>query len=905
MQQCENADLGPFDWLDGRALGQGEQDWALHALALDHMLWRGHAANVLPRLHALLEQGPAIERAAAGWVLARWLNEEQEFVSAYRALMIYHRHPEGLVAVSHPGPFLLGISLCIACGDLDGARNLLEKGVERFGHSPDFTLARFQLARMRGEPLESLSVILSSLHAPTGLAPIALSGSGETLFDMLACEREPLPESSDLPLVSVIIPVFNSEGVLSTALRGLLSQTWSNLDIIVVDDGSQDQSSAIARKAATADRRIRVIQLDRNQGAYPARNEGFRQARGVFVTVHDADDWSHPQKIECQARCLLENPSAKASVSHWVRAGNALEMTRWRMEEGWVYRNVSSLMIRATLRGELGYWDRAKVNADTEYYYRIIKAFGESAVREVHPGVPLAFARTLPDSLTNRGSTHLRTQFRGVRRDYMEAAHDWHRRAGDLANLYLPQHPPRRPFRISASVGLGDPEAPVSAYDTLLQSDLLDEGWYQRAYPDVVQSGISAARHYLEAGAQENRDPGPLFSTSGYRRAQALDPGVNPLLHYLSAGQSEGYSPLPAFSGTLPADAEDGATILVFAHSAAGTIFGAERSLLDVLARLVRNGSRPVVVMPALHNPDYLERLRKTAAVVEILPQTWRHGLFPPDEATVEAMRALIWKHQPREVHVNTVVQEAPLVAARREGVESVVYVREVPAEDPALCRGLGMDARTLHASLLDQADRFVVPSCVVADWLGCPERVTVRPNAVDEALFDLPFRPGRFLNVALVSSNVAKKGVGDFFETARLVAISGRAVRFVLVGPPTDDVERLQPIPPNLRFRNYAPSPALAIAQADIVLSLSHFAESFGRTVVEAMAAGRPVICYDRGAPPSLVIDGETGIVVPADIPQGVANAVLTLDADRSRLEAMSHAARRRARAIQKQALA
>ena len=93
-------------------------------------------------------------------------------------------------------------------------------------------------------------------------------------------------------------------------------------------------------------------------------------------------------------------------------------------------------------------------------------------------------------------------------------------------------------------------------------------------------------------------------------------------------------------------------------------------------------------------------------------------------------------------------------------------------------------------------------------------------------------------------------------------------------------------------------------MAQVDVIASLSHFAESFGRTVVEAMAAGRPVVCYDRGAPPSLVIDGETGIVAPADCVASVADVVLALDVARRQLHRMSRTARQRARAIQEQAL-
>lgn len=898
--------LDSFEWLQADPNIRAGRPAAVNALELDRWLWRGHHERILPRLRQLLDRGPAIEKAAAGWVLARWEADRQGYQAAYRAIMTFHAHPEGIEAVEHQGPFLLAVQACLACGDIEAAGQILQRGIDRFGELPDFVLARVLLAKATGVVVKDVSTILQQLHTKAGLAQVTLSGGSAPLFDQLQADFAPVSYGSadSLPLVSVIVPVFNSAAELPTALRGLQAQSWPRLEILVVDDGSSDDSVAIARAAAVEDARINVIALGSNEGAYPARNTGFREAQGALVTVHDADDWSHPQKIEYQARALMDDETLKASVSHWVRAGNGLEMTRWRMEDSWIYRNVSSLMVRAELRDEIGYWDRVRVNADTEYYYRVLYAYGQGAVREVCPGVPLAFARTLPNSLTNTSITHMRTQYHGVRFDYLEAAHNWHRRAAKASDLYLPQQPAQRPFRVPAEISLGDGEGPPGDYDLLVGSDLLDTDWYLQANPDVLHAEMGAARHYFASGASENRDPGPSFSTGGYRRAHGLAPEDNPLLHYLRNGRAANAERLPAFDGKLAGTAPDVPRILIFAHTSGEALFGAERSLLDVIARMAREGLCPIVVLPALRNPAYLERVLEISAAVEVLPQIWRSGLHPPNDQTVDNIRALIRKHCPREIHVNTVVQEAPLIAARAEAVPSVVYVREMPAEDSALCRALGMSAEALRRQLQDQADRFVMPSQVVVDWLGCPDRSTVRPNAVDEALFDLPFAPGRYLTVALISSNIAKKGIADCVAAARMVAATGRPVRFLLIGPPTADLYRLQPFPRNVQFRSYASSPAEAIAQADIVLSLSHFAESFGRTVVEAMAAGRPVICYDRGAPPSLVVSGQTGLVVPADSIEGVADAVLALDTARLQLDKMSLAARRRAREIQDKAL-
>lgn len=896
-----------LDWLEPDPTLPQAQRASVHALELDRMLWRGFHDFALPRLRALLERGPPVEKAAAGWVLARWEVDQHNLQRAYQAILAFHAHREGGWAVPHLGPYLLAVQLGAVCDDARRADEILQSGIERFGESPDFTLARLSLAKAHGASDRDLSTILNELHAGSGLAAISLSGGDIGLFDRLLAE--PIADAEErlasLPLISVIVPVFNGVKVLPTALRGLRSQSWPNLEILLVDDGSTDQTLALTQNAAAQDPRIKIIALGANQGAYTARNEGFAQARGTFVTVHDADDWSHPQKIERQARALMDNPALKASVSHWVRVDDGLAMTRWRIEEGWVYRNVSSLMIRASLRDEIGYWDRTRVNADTEYYYRLLHAYGAGAIVEVCPGSPLAFGRTQPESLTNRSLTHMRTQYSGIRHDYMEAAHAWHARASRPADLYLPQHPTQRPFPAPAAIALDSSDAEPDDHTALARSDLLDADWYLLAYPDVMQSDLGAARHYLAAGAGENRDPGPCFSTSGYRHAQGLSTGENPLLHFLRVGQAQGAVGLPTFKGKLEPTTPGARCVLVFTHTSGETLFGAERSLLDVVKRLAHDGLCPVVVLPTIRNVAYLNALLEISSAVETLPQIWRNGLYPPSSKTVDAARALIRKYRPAEVHVNTVALEAPLIAARAEAASSVVYVREMPAEDPDLCRALGMAAEALRDQLLEQADRFIMPSQVVADWLACPDRCTVRPNAVDETLFDLAFTPGPVLKVALISSNIAKKGIKDVVAAARIVAATGWPVHFLLIGPQTGDLDLLHPLPPNVIIRNYVATPAEAIGQADIVLSLSHFAESFGRTVVEAMAAGRPVICYDRGAPPSLIISGKTGFVVPADSPEGVADAVLALDVARLQLERMSHAARVRAREIQDQALA
>ena len=121
------------------------------------------------------------------------------------------------------------------------------------------------------------------------------------------------------PLVSIVVPVFNGEQWLATALDGLVKQTWRNLEILVVDDKSTDGTRELVRKWAKQDSRVRLIEQKANGGSYRARNTGLEAAQGEFVTVHDADDWSHPAKVQLQVEHLRANPSVVANISPGVR----------------------------------------------------------------------------------------------------------------------------------------------------------------------------------------------------------------------------------------------------------------------------------------------------------------------------------------------------------------------------------------------------------------------------------------------------------------------------------------------------------------------------------------------------------------------------------------------------------
>ena len=120
------------------------------------------------------------------------------------------------------------------------------------------------------------------------------------------------------PLVSVIIPAYNAAATLPATLRAVIAQTYPHLEIIVVDDGSRDDTLAIAHSYAARDQRIRVIS-QANAGVAAARNAGIALSKGDYIAPLDADDLWHPQKIEKQVAAMTAADSHVALVYCWTQ----------------------------------------------------------------------------------------------------------------------------------------------------------------------------------------------------------------------------------------------------------------------------------------------------------------------------------------------------------------------------------------------------------------------------------------------------------------------------------------------------------------------------------------------------------------------------------------------------------
>lgn len=294
---------------------------------------------------------------------------------------------------------------------------------------------------------------------------------------------------SDGPLVSVLMPVFNGEEFLDTALEGLASQTYQNIEVLVVDDCSTDNTAEIVKRWNSKDSRFQLISAGINGGSYRARNIGLEQATGEYVTVHDADDWSHPQKIQLQVEQLQKYSDLVGNVSQGVRVKHDRLHFYPVVGRNYLRMNISSMMFRrALVAKEIGYWDEVRFGADSEFHERIMAKFGTKSVSVLNAG-PLSFTRFHAASLTGGGYASTQKGITGIRRFYSDSFKVWHGQISRAkASAYLGRESAGRPFEVAALHV--DRNAKYEKFDLVIAADLSATGKMLAA----VEAEIAAAK---------------------------------------------------------------------------------------------------------------------------------------------------------------------------------------------------------------------------------------------------------------------------------------------------------------------------------------------------------------------------------------------------------------------------
>ena len=172
--------------------------------------------------------------------------------------------------------------------------------------------------------------------------------------------------NSDNPLVSVIVPAYNAEPYIDKCIRSLTAQTYGNIEIIAVNDGSMDKSGAILDELAQQDRRIRCLNQS-NQGVCIARNNGIDMAKGEYLLFVDGDDFLDPDYVEALVTTAMANDSDLVIGGYTIDDNTKLvEHIPLTYEAGrdemWAYR-IMATMAHLYKRS---FWDRNGFRFTTE-----------------------------------------------------------------------------------------------------------------------------------------------------------------------------------------------------------------------------------------------------------------------------------------------------------------------------------------------------------------------------------------------------------------------------------------------------------------------------------------------------------------------------------------------------------
>lgn len=214
-------------------------------------------------------------------------------------------------------------------------------------------------------------------------------------------------EAKVSPTISVIIPTYNRAHLLGRAIQSVLEQTYRDFEIIVVDDGSTDNTEEVVK--SFNDERIRYIRRERNKGGAAARNTGIKAARGEYIAFQDSDDEWSPQKLEKQMAVFKRAPLNVGVVytGFWRIEGNKkvyIPHVMIRQKQGNIHNSLlegcfvaaSTAIVRKDCFTKVGAFDeRLPCFQDWELWLRISKYYHFKCINE-----PLVLSYQSQDSIS-------------------------------------------------------------------------------------------------------------------------------------------------------------------------------------------------------------------------------------------------------------------------------------------------------------------------------------------------------------------------------------------------------------------------------------------------------------------------------------------------------------------------
>ncbi len=280
------------------------------------------------------------------------------------------------------------------------------------------------------------------------ITPISLTKNGFSRFHCITslCDYT----INEGPLVTVIMPAYNAQDYLEHSIESILNQTWRNLEIIIIDDCSDDRTWDILKQMALQDDRIKIFKNKINVGPYVSKNIALKMSTGSYVTGHDADDWAHPQRIENHVKYMIEHKKIKASATKMLRmdkeglADSFSKINAYTNDGITRLASISTMFESSFLKKTLGGWDSVRFGADSELIARCKIILKDEFIELNHLSMICLDA---VGSLTNDSEHGVKNGISDIRKYFRDNFVQWHKTLND--NVFLPfPHEPRM-FKVS------------------------------------------------------------------------------------------------------------------------------------------------------------------------------------------------------------------------------------------------------------------------------------------------------------------------------------------------------------------------------------------------------------------------------------------------------------------------
>jgi succinoglycan biosynthesis protein ExoO len=699
------------------------------------------------------------------------------------------------------------------------------------------------------------------------------------------------------PIVSVVMANYNGERYLAEALRSILAQSLTELEVLLVDDASSDRSVAIAEAIATTDPRLRILRLASNSGPAAARNHALTAARGMWIGVVDSDDFIHPERMqrlvgaaEADHADIVADDQLVFDDDHRVTPrrllGGALaSAASWVTPEQYVRAN--QLFARATPLGYLKPLIRASLLAEHHVRYAETLRIGEDYDLILHLLARGARFRLLPELLyfyrRHDASISHRLSPATLRAMVVEDARFriW---AGDqaIAPLRMALDARLASIRIAAgaeaAIASLKARRPLAALSTLLARPGAISIVARLAAPAAL---IARMRRRKRPGVRAARPPGPTICVLSRQRLTTGSNGSSAyLLSLCRTLRESGFRlhlvcPSPAVLGRMP----------VLRVAGEGEVF--DRVAIRGTRRIggIFVARDPLVFLrAAIAIADRLARRIGITALVPLarpapysvgLPWTAEDFLFVAAEARGQADIVL--------ADYGFLTPGIPYVL--RPGAVSAVVMHDLFSSRPMAFASLGTPDsvaaldEAAEAGLLARADLVIAiqseEATAARRMLPHGNTILVAPMALEPVPAPQPGEGGGLLFVGSVTTaNV--DGMHWFLaEVWPLIRAQRPNIRLTVAGTVCTRLGATAR-QPGVALLGRVPDLAPLYRRADVVISPLRVGSGLKIKLVEALAHGKPVVATTVTA--QGVAHLLAGAVALADTPLDFATQVLHL---------------------------